>query len=147
MPRRKNQTGRISVFKGQKAKLNRAIFHILVGKGPHTIYDIHKTVKTQRRLKHVRYPSVNKRVRSLEETGYIKKIGVKKTKIGSEAIIYDLAARAYLAMLLNAINLDKLVIQVDEIAALTILGNIAWASTQVCACVLGFGVKFNLHTH
>lgn len=129
MPRRKKQTGRISVFKGQKAKLNRAIFYILASKGPHTIYDIHKTVKTQKRLKHIRYPSVNKRVRSLEETGYIKKIGVKKTKTGSEAIIYDLAARAYLAMLLNSINLDKLVMQVDEVAALIILGDIIWAST------------------
>ena len=129
MPRRKRKTGRISVFKGRKAKLNRAIFYILAGKGPHTIYDIHKTVKTQRRLRHIRYPSVNRRVRSLEETGYIKKIGVKKTKTGSQAIIYDLAARAYLAMLLNSINLDKLVMQVDEVAALIILGDIMWAST------------------
>jgi len=86
-------------------------------------------VKTRRRLRHVRYPSVNKRVRSLEETGYIKKIGVKKTKTGSEAIIYGLAARAYLAMLLNSIKLDKLVMQVDEVAALVILGDIIWAST------------------
>ncbi len=129
MPRRKRETGRILVFKGRKAKLNHAIFHVLAGEGPHTIYDIHKTVKTKRRLKHVRYPSVNKRVRSLEETGYIKKIGVKKTKTGSEAIIYDLAARAYLAMLLNSIKLDKLVMEVDEVAALIILGDIIWAST------------------
>ena len=129
MARRKRKTGRISVFKGRKAKLNHIIFQILAVKGPHTIYDIHKTVKTHRRLKHVRYPSVNKRVRSLEETGYIKKIGVKKTKTGSQAIIYDLAARAYLAMLLNSIKLDKLVMQVDEVAALIILGDIIWAST------------------
>ena len=129
MARRKRKTGRISVFKGRKAKLNRAIFHILALKGPQTIYDIHKTVKTHRRLRHVRYASVNKRVRSLEETGYIKKIGVKKTKTGSQAIIYDLAARAYLAMLLNSIKLDKLVMQVDEVAALIILGDIIWAST------------------
>jgi DNA-binding PadR family transcriptional regulator len=92
--RRNRKTGRILVFKGRKAKLKRAIFYILAGKGPPTIYDIHKTVKTQRRLRHIRYPSVNRRVRSLEETGYIKKIGVKKTKTGSHAIIYDLAAHA-----------------------------------------------------
>lgn len=61
--------------------------------------------------------------------GYIKKIGVKKTKTGSQAITYDLAARAYLAMLLNSINLDKLVMQVDEVAASIILGDIIWAST------------------
>jgi DNA-binding PadR family transcriptional regulator len=129
VPRRKRKTGRISVFKGREARLNRAIFHVLALKGPHTIYDIHKTVKTRKRLRHVRYPSVNKRVRSLEETGYIEKIGVKKTKTGSQAIIYDLAARAYLAMLLNSIKLDKLVMQVDEVAALIIVGDIIWAST------------------
>jgi DNA-binding PadR family transcriptional regulator len=129
VPRSKRKNGRISVFKGRKAKLNRAIFYVLAGKGPHTIYDIHKTVKTQRRLRHIRYPSVNRRVRSLEETGYIKKIGVKKTKTGSQAIIYDLTAKAYLAILLNSIKLDKLVMQVDEVAAFAILGDVIWAST------------------
>jgi len=68
---------------------------------------------------------------ALEETGYIKKIGVKKTKTGSQAIIYDLAARAYLAILLNSINLDKLVMQVDEVAASIILGDIIWASRKL----------------
>jgi DNA-binding PadR family transcriptional regulator len=129
VPRSKRKNGRISVFKGRKAKLNRAIFYVLAGKGPHTIYDIHKTVKTQRRLRHIRYPSVNRRVRSLEETGYIKKIGVKKTKTGSQAIIYDLTAKAYLAILLNSIKLDKLVMQVDEVAAFAILGDVILAST------------------
>jgi len=124
VPSRKKQRGRISVFKGRKAKLNRAIFHVLALKGPQTIYDIHKTVKTQRRLRHVRYASVNKRVRSLEESGYINKIGVKKTKAVSEAIIYALTARAYLAILLNSINLDEFVMRADEATASTILGDI-----------------------
>ena len=131
MARRKRKTGRISVFKGQKARLNKVIFHILALKGPLTIYDIHKTVKTHRRLRHVRYASVNKRVRSLEESGYIKKMGVKKTKAGFEAIIYELTARAYLAILLNSINLDELVTRADEATALTILGTITRAQFQL----------------
>jgi len=129
VPRRKRQTGRISVFKSRKARLNRAIFHILAGKGPLTIYDMYKIMKTRRRLRHVRYASINKRVRSLEETGYIKKIGVKKTKTGSEAIIYDLANRAYLAILIDSINLNELVMQADETTASAILGDILLAST------------------
>jgi len=108
-------------FQRREAKLNRAIFHVLALKGPLTIYDIHKIVKTRRRLRHVRYASVNKRVRFLEESGYIKKIGVKKTKAGFEAAIYELTARAYLAILLNAINLDKLVMRADEATASAIL--------------------------
>jgi len=129
VPRRNKKTGRISVFKGRKAKLNRAIFYILAGKGPHTIYDIHRALKTQRRLRHIRYPSVNRRVRSLEEKGYIKKIGIKKTKTGSEAIIYELTARAYLAILLNSINLDDLIMRVDKATATSILGDVIRVST------------------
>ena len=122
MARRKRKTGRISVFKGREAKLNRAIFHVLAAKGPLTIYDIHKMVITRRGLRHVRYASVNKRVRPLEESGYIKKTGVKKTKAGFEAHIYELTARAYLAILINSINLDELVMRVDEATASAILG-------------------------
>jgi chromosome segregation and condensation protein ScpB len=127
--RRKDKTGRISVFKGREAKLNRAIFQILALKGPLTIYDIHKTVKTKSRLRHVRYASVNKRVRSLEESSFIKKTGVKKTKAGFKASTYELTARTYLAILLNSINLDELVMRVDEVAASVILGDIMRTST------------------
>jgi DNA-binding MarR family transcriptional regulator len=70
----KRESGRISVFKGRQAKLNKAIFHILALKGPLTIYDIHKEVKAQRGFRQTRYANVNKRVRALEESGYINKI-------------------------------------------------------------------------
>ena len=96
MARREGKSGRISVFKGREAKLNRAIFHILALKGPLTIYDIYKKVKTLRDLKHTRYASVNKRVRSLEESGYIKKMGLKKTKAGFKASIYELTRQSLL---------------------------------------------------
>lgn len=130
MPRRKRQSGRISVFKGQKAKLNHAIFQTLALKGPQTIYGIHKIVKAQRKLRHVRYASVNKRVRSLEESGYIRKIGLKRTKAGFEATIYELTSRAYLAILLNSINLNELITQANEDTATEILGNIVLACTR-----------------
>ena len=121
MARRKGKTGRISVFKGREAKLNRAIFHVLALKGPLTIYDIHKKVKARRGLRRTRYATVNKRVRSLEELRYVKRIGVKKTKAGFEASIYELTTNAYLAILLNSINLDELLMRVDDARAQTIL--------------------------
>lgn len=128
MARHKRKTGRISVFKGQKARLNKAIFHILALKGPLTIYDIHKTVKTHRRLRHVRYASINKRVRALEKSGYVKKTGAKKTKAGFKASIYELTARAYLAILLNSVNLDELVTRADEATASIILAAITYTN-------------------
>jgi len=83
-------------------------------KGPLTIYDIHKIVKTRRRLRQVRYASVNKRVRILQESGYIKKTGVRKTEAGSEACIYELTARAYLAVLLSQISLDRFIEEAED---------------------------------
>jgi len=120
----KRNAGRISVFKGREAKLNKAIFHILALKGPLTIYGIHKEIKTQRGFRNTRYASVNKRVRVLEESGYIKKIGIKKTKAGFEASIYELNVKGYLAIFLNQINLDDFLKRVDDAAASTILGAI-----------------------
>jgi DNA-binding Lrp family transcriptional regulator len=122
--RSKRNCGRISVFKGREARLNFAVFHILALKGPQTIYDIHKELKTQKGLRYIRYATVNKRIRLLKESGYINKIGVKKTKAGFQASVYELTARAYLAMLLNLINLDDLLMKVDEATASEILAAI-----------------------
>jgi len=119
VPKPKNT--RLSVFKGREARLNHAIFQILSLKGPQTIYDIHKELKAQKGLRYIRYATVNKRVRLLKESGYINKIGVKKTKAGFQASVYELTARAYLAMLLNLINLDDLLMKVDEATASEIL--------------------------
>lgn len=124
MAKGKEKSGRISVFKGREARLNKAIFHILALKGPQTIYDIHKELKAQKGLRYIRYATVNKRVRLLKESGYINRIGVKKTKAGFQASVYELTARAYLAMLLNLINLDDLLMKVDEATASEIVATI-----------------------
>jgi len=126
--RSKRNCGRISVFKGREARLNFAVFHILALKGPQAIYDIHKELKARKGLRYIRYATVNKRVRLLKESGYINKIGVKKTKAGFEASIYELTARAYLAILLNSINLDKLVTRVDEATASAILAAVMYTT-------------------
>ena len=124
MERSKRNCGRISVFKGREARLNFAIFQVLALKGPQTIYDIHKELKAQKGLRYIRYATVNKRIRLLKESGYTNKIGEKKTKAGFEASIYELTARAYLAMLLNFINLNDLLIKADEANASAILAAI-----------------------
>jgi Fe2+ or Zn2+ uptake regulation protein len=120
----KAKSGKLLVFKGREARLNKAIFHTLAHKSPLTVYDIHKEVRTQRGLRTTRYASVNKRVRFLEGTGYIKKTGIKKTKAGFHASIYELTTSACLAILLNSINLDELLMQVDDAKAQTILAAI-----------------------
>ena len=124
MPKQKPSTIKLQVFKGREAKLNKAIFHILARKGPQTIYDIHKETKAEKKLRYTGYASVNKRVRLLEESGHIKKIGIKKTKAGFQASIYKLTTRTYLALALNTINLDGLLMKLDEAETQTILATI-----------------------
>lgn len=120
---RQKGTG-LSVFKGREAKLNRAIFQALALKGPQTIYDIHKQIKTYPGLKYTKYASVNKRVRTLEESGYLNKAGTKETRAGFEASLYELSGKAHLAMLLNLITLEGLLRRLDEIAADEVLADI-----------------------
>jgi DNA-binding PadR family transcriptional regulator len=105
---------RISVFKGRDARLNKAIFWILAQQGPLTIYDLWRKLRTQRDFAYIPYNTVNRRVRALEEHGYIEKSGERKTKTGFAAKLYQLTARAYLAMLLNRTNLDDFVEKASE---------------------------------
>ena len=121
MSRRKAKSGRISVFKGREARLNRAIFHTLALKDPLTIYEISKEVKAQRGLKQTKYTNINRRVRVLEEYGYIKKVGTRKTQAGFQTSLYQLTTRAYLAILLNRVNLDTLIQKASEESILAIL--------------------------
>ena len=128
MPSQKRKTSSVSVFKGIEAKLNKAIFQILALRGPLTAYEIHKQVKARRKLQHTRYASVNRRVRSLDELGYVKRTGVKRTKAGFEATIYELTIKAYLALLLNSVDLEELLMRLDEATASAILATITHAT-------------------
>jgi len=100
---------RISVFKGRDARLNKAIFWILAQQGPLAIYDLWRKLRTQRDFAYTPYNTVNRRVRTLEEHGYIEKSGERKTKTGFVAKLYLLTARAYLATLLNRTDLDDFI--------------------------------------
>jgi DNA-binding PadR family transcriptional regulator len=100
---------RIAVFKGRDARLNKAIFWILAQQAPLTIYDIWRKLRTQRDFTYIPYNTVNRRVRALEEYFYIKKSGERKTKTGFAAKLYQLTARAYLAVLLSRTNLHEFI--------------------------------------
>ncbi|MEM4713215.1 MAG: hypothetical protein QXQ61_01550 [Candidatus Bathyarchaeia archaeon] len=117
----KPKTTKLSVFKGREAKLNHAIFQNLAHKSPQTIYDIHKQIRKIRGLRYTRYASVNKRIKALEDEGYIKKVGIRKTKAGSDASLFELTTRAYLVTLLNSTDLDRLMTKLDEADAAAIL--------------------------
>lgn len=123
MPKPKNT--QLSVFKGREAKLNRAIFQSLALRGAQTIYDIHKHLRTFRGLKYTHYGNVNKRVRALQQLGYVEEVRVKSTKAGFEAAEYELATRTYLALALDSVDVEDLLNRMDENVASEILAAIA----------------------
>jgi hypothetical protein len=119
---RSKASAKLSVFKGREAKLNRAIFQTLALKGPQTIYDIHKTFRHTRGFKNTRYASVNKRIRKLQESDFVRKAGTKETRAGFKACTYELCAKTHLAILLESVNLEDFFVHVSEDISLSILG-------------------------
>jgi hypothetical protein len=124
VPKPKNT--KLSVFKGREARLNHTIFQTLTQRSPLAIYEIHKQIKTQRGLKRTKYTNVSRRVRALEESGYLDNAGIRDTQAGGQATLYQLATRAQVALFLSQISPDTFIKEADEdtliaqLAALTL---------------------------
>ena len=121
MPQKKAKGTELSVFKGREARLNRAIFRSLSLQGAQTAYELHKNVRSVKLLGRTHYANVNKRVRALEQLGYVKRIGVRKTKAGFESTVFEMTSRAYLAILMDSIDLDDLLARMSEDSANTMM--------------------------
>jgi DNA-binding Lrp family transcriptional regulator len=105
---------RLSVFTGREAKLNKAIFQVLAIEGALTIYEINKKVKTHKSLRYIKYSVINRRVRNLTDKGYIEAISARRTQAGFQAQLYQLTLRAYLAITLSKIDLDRFIEEANE---------------------------------
>ena len=123
--RKGHSTSKLSVFKGRTRRLTKAIFWTLAHKAPTSAYDIYKEARTHKTLRHTRYSVVNRRVRTLEELGYVERIGTKETKAGFTVPLYQLRSKAYLAIVLNQISLEDFIKQADEVEILTALGTLS----------------------
>ena len=117
----KRKSGRLQIFKGRKAKLNYAIFHILALKNPQATWDIFKQFKKQKDMAHLKYSVLIRRVKALQESDYLMEVGERKTRPGSETALYQLTPRAELAVALDQINLDKFITEADYHRIITAL--------------------------
>ena len=72
-------------------------------------------------MKHTKYTNINRRVRELTRLGYLKEAGVKTVKAGFQTSLYQMNTKAYLAILLNELNLDDFIENISEQNALAIL--------------------------
>jgi len=88
---------------------------------PMTIYDIWQKLRHQRDFTYIRYHIVNRRVRALEKRGYVGKSGEMKTRTGFMVILYQLTARAYLAILFDRISLDSFLEKASEASILSLV--------------------------
>jgi hypothetical protein len=125
MAQKKSKGTDLSVFKGREAKLNRAIFKILALKGPQSTNSLYKNVRKLRGFSRKHYGNINKRVRALEELGYVKAVDIQNIKGRTKAVIYELKTKAYLALILNSINLETMLNRTNEETAIKLLATIA----------------------
>ena len=129
MPTRNSETVRLSVFKGRESSLNRAIIQALVSKEPQTTNQLFTKIAIIEEFKDISYSTVNKRVRSLEQSGYIKKVLVKK-RVGGLSNYYELRPKVYLAQFLASNNIYNLFEQADDQLSLTFLAAFIKAKNQ-----------------
>lgn len=59
------------------------------------------------------------------QTGYLKVARIQNTKAGFEAIVYELAGKAYLGLVLGSTSLYSLLNLIDDDSAMEILAAIA----------------------
>jgi len=112
---------RISIFTGREARLNKAVFWILAKQSPLTIYDIWQKLRDQKDFAYIHYHIANRRVRALERQDFIQRVGERRTKMGLMAALYQLTARAYLAIVLDKIDLDDFIEKAPDDIVLSVL--------------------------
>ena len=120
--RRRGRSLRLSAFKRKGAKLNWAIFEALAKNQSLTAYEIYKHVRKRAVHRRKLYSVINRRVRSLAENGYLRRAGQKRIKAGFEAPVYSLTPKAYLAILLSQLDLEKVLEKIDDAKALQLIG-------------------------
>ena len=106
---------KLSIFTWKKARLNRVILQVLSEHGPLTPYELVKRIRAVRGFRHTRYSVVNRRVRALEEEGFLEVVRVKEAqKAPQRSFVYRLTLRAHLAIVLDKIDLDRFLRVADE---------------------------------
>ena len=110
MTRKKCMGSELSVFMGVEAKLNLAIFLILVVSDyPLKITELLKLLSKQKEVSRTYYASLTKRLGCLVNEEYLK-----ENKVGSEAATYQLTNKALLAMLWNSNNMQEILDKASE---------------------------------
>jgi len=109
----------LSVFRGTKARLNRVILKVLAQYGPLTISELRRKIRAIKDYRYTRYSVIYRRVHALEKGDFIEVVGVRE--IQRKSPIYGLTPRGRLAILLDQINFDHLLLFADRSKITSIL--------------------------
>ncbi len=125
MVRKKAESVKLAVFKGREARLNRAILELLSEENLLAKWDVLKRLIRKRGFKRVHYAVVDVRIRALETEGFLAWAGEREKKQGGKTALFRSTAKAKLALELSSRNIDDLLNELDEEAALAMLRLIA----------------------
>jgi DNA-binding PadR family transcriptional regulator len=120
---KKSKGTELAVFKGRKPDLTRAIL-LALSREALVKYDVHKAM-IKLGFKDTNYGTIKKRILILEDTGYVKQVGIRKTQPGSEGILYEATFKALAALEKNRTDLDELFELMDETDAMEFLALLA----------------------
>ncbi len=111
----------LSVFKGREARLNRMILLFLCRECCLNIWQVYKRVRETRGFRHLRYHVINRRIRDLEQEGFIEVTTVRETPQGQKVKYFQPTTKTYLAFLLDAVDLDQLIQSANKTDIITLL--------------------------
>jgi len=111
-----------AIFKGREQRFNKAIFHVLSKESPLAVWNIFQHVTHDLKgFEHSKYAIINARVKALQTQGYLRTTGVRNKQQGGTTNLYDLTAKAKLAIAVSTKTLDEFVNELGEDSAQTIL--------------------------
>ena len=123
MAGKKSEGTELAVFKGRKPDLTRAIL-LALSEEALVKYDVHKAM-IKLGFKDTNYGTIKKRILILEETGYVKQVGIRRTQPGSEGILYEATFKALAALEQNRTDEDELFELMNEMDAMEYLALLA----------------------
>ncbi len=121
MVRKKSESVKLAVFKGREARLNRAILELFSEENLLAKWDVFKKLIRKRGFKRVRYAVIDVRIGALETEGFLALAGERDKKQGGKTALFRSTAKAKLALELSSRNIDDLLNELDEGAALAML--------------------------
>ena len=122
IPTNKGKVAQLEVFKGREQRLNRAIFQVLSEKSPLAVWDIlQHIIHDLKGFKRTKYAITNARIKALATQGYLRTAGIRVKRQGGSTNLYELTARAKLAMAISTKSIDDIINGLDEDSAQIVL--------------------------